>query len=62
MRTGETTQKANCFPHYNTNMNSCNTMRDVLNSFSSFVWDKHHATCLDEIDFYLKSTKIVLSL
>ena len=56
MRTDETTQKVN----YNTN--SCNAMRDVLNSFSSFGWDKHHATCLDEIDFYLKSTKIVLSL
>ena len=60
MRTDETTQKVNCFAHYNTN--SCNAMRDVLNGFSSFGWDKHHATCLDEIDFYLKSTKIVLSL
>lgn len=60
MRTDEATQKVNCFPHYNTN--SCNAMRDVLNSFSSFGWDKHHATCLDLIDFYLKSTKIVLSL
>ena len=56
MRTDETTQKVN----YNTN--SCNAMRDVLNSFSSFNWDKHHAKCLDLIDFYLKSAKIVLSL
>lgn len=54
VRTDETTQK------YNTN--SCNAMRDVLKSFSSFGWDRHHATCLDLIDFYLKSTKIVLSL
>ena len=60
MRTDETTQKVNCFPHCNTN--SCNAMRDVLNSFSSFNWDRHHAKCLDLIDFYLKSAKIVLSL
>lgn len=60
MRTDETTQKVNRFPHYNTN--SCNAMRDVLNSFSSFGWDKNHATCLDLIEFYLKSTKTVISL
>ena len=60
MRADETTQKVNCFPHYNTN--SSIAMRDVLNSFSSFDWDKHRATCLDLIEFYLKSTKIVLSL